>query len=565
MFRRAISVISATILLTTFLTTPATAGVNNYNCSGGTYQVDNVTKVLTGHTSCSGVLNINSFVTSIAANAFINNVSLTNVTIPGSVTTIGASAFQGTKLTSLTFNEGLVTIGSMAFKDVTTNVTPVAINFPDSLVTIEGNAFAGSRFKSYSIGSNVATIGDSAFFNNSATGATSIVFRGISKVTSINSYVFLGYQGSELTLPPLATSLGQRVFESSPNLDNLLIPESVTSIATIAFQTMPGLKFLVLPDRLTTMGLNAFNNTNNLKTIYYCGSASAIQNYTYPNSIAPECLRAAFFRANGGIGTMAPDTGTVTAALKANTFTRSGYVFAGWNTKPDGTGISYSDQDDYPFTTSENLYAQWALPDLTAPVFSAPTSRSMAENNTTVGPIVVNEASTISIVGGDDQAKLTLTRIRDTATTLSFINPPNFEAPTDIGSNNTYIVVLKAEDLSANEKLETFTVTVTNVVDSFSLLSTSITRELQKGVPTVISITVDAASYGTFFAQGKRMARCIKKTSNASRPYTINCTWTPTIMTGLSLSVRVTPKGGNSLSTTFDLGGVGVGYRTNKR
>jgi len=38
---------------------------------------------------------------------------------------------------------------------------------------------------------------------------------------------------------------------------------------------------------------------------------------------------------------------------------REGYAFTGWNTKPDGSGISYTPYEDYSLTQSVTLYAQW--------------------------------------------------------------------------------------------------------------------------------------------------------------------------------------------------------------
>lgn len=50
--------------------------------------------------------------------------------------------------------------------------------------------------------------------------------------------------------------------------------------------------------------------------------------------------------------------GSVT--LNANTFTREGYDFTGWNTKADGTGDSYTDgQQNVTFSQNTTLYAQW--------------------------------------------------------------------------------------------------------------------------------------------------------------------------------------------------------------
>lgn len=50
--------------------------------------------------------------------------------------------------------------------------------------------------------------------------------------------------------------------------------------------------------------------------------------------------------------------------LSANTFSRSGYTFTGWNTKADGSGISYADKDTVTNLSRQNygsitLYAQW--------------------------------------------------------------------------------------------------------------------------------------------------------------------------------------------------------------
>lgn len=83
------------------------------------------------------------------------------------------------------------------------------------------------------------------------------------------------------------------------------------------------------------------------------------------------------FDPNGGAGQMAKQTiKTFTdgvryggGALNKNTFTRDGYTFAGWNTKADGTGKTYSDGEKLYFVDTDRpdnrptfrptLYAQW--------------------------------------------------------------------------------------------------------------------------------------------------------------------------------------------------------------
>ncbi|MBO5769586.1 MAG: InlB B-repeat-containing protein, partial [Bacteroidales bacterium] len=69
------------------------------------------------------------------------------------------------------------------------------------------------------------------------------------------------------------------------------------------------------------------------------------------------------FDANGGSGTMAAQTfeAGVSQVLAANTFTRSGYTFIGWNTSPDGSGTSYTNKQIITLTQDLTLYAQWQV------------------------------------------------------------------------------------------------------------------------------------------------------------------------------------------------------------
>lgn len=72
-------------------------------------------------------------------------------------------------------------------------------------------------------------------------------------------------------------------------------------------------------------------------------------------------VREITFNANGGEGTMNAQQvteGDTSTTLTQNSFSKTGYTFAGWNTAEDGSGDSYTDQATAP-TTSTTLYAQW--------------------------------------------------------------------------------------------------------------------------------------------------------------------------------------------------------------
>lgn len=81
----------------------------------------------------------------------------------------------------------------------------------------------------------------------------------------------------------------------------------------------------------------------------------------YKNS-SPDYCRVSF-DANGGSGTMSDQMVKKNSAtsLKANTFTRSNYIFVGWNTKADGGGKSFKNGASVTFNTNTKLYAQWKI------------------------------------------------------------------------------------------------------------------------------------------------------------------------------------------------------------
>lgn len=70
------------------------------------------------------------------------------------------------------------------------------------------------------------------------------------------------------------------------------------------------------------------------------------------------------YSANGGTGTMSNQSMKYdqTANLTANAFTRTGYTFAGWNTKADGSGTSYADKasvKNLATSGTVTMYAKW--------------------------------------------------------------------------------------------------------------------------------------------------------------------------------------------------------------
>ncbi len=86
------------------------------------------------------------------------------------------------------------------------------------------------------------------------------------------------------------------------------------------------------------------------------------------NSAFAAAPKTVTFNANGGTGTIAPQTdnkpGTLTLNCTApNTcaITKVGFSFSGWNSAADGSGTAYADGASYSFAADLTLYAQWTL------------------------------------------------------------------------------------------------------------------------------------------------------------------------------------------------------------
>ncbi|WP_210240630.1 DUF5801 repeats-in-toxin domain-containing protein [Mesorhizobium sp. B2-1-4] len=110
-----------------------------------------------------------------------------------------------------------------------------------------------------------------------------------------------------------------------------------------------------------------------------------------------------------------------------------------------------------------------AAPVITAPNGGSDFTISVPENTTAVTDINATDANgdalTYSIVNtpGTDSSKFT---INPTTGVLAFVSAPNFEAPTDVGTNNSYIVNVQVSDGHGGTDTQQITVNVTNANDA---------------------------------------------------------------------------------------------------
>ena len=133
---------------------------NSSNWENGVLYIGN--HLIKAETSISGSYEIKSGTKTIAEHAFEDCSSLTQVTIPDSVTSIGNKAFSWCgSLTQVTIHDGVTSIGSYAFQSCT-SLTQVTI--PDGVTSIDDFAFSGcSSLTQVTIPDGVTSIGNYAF------------------------------------------------------------------------------------------------------------------------------------------------------------------------------------------------------------------------------------------------------------------------------------------------------------------------------------------------------------------------------------------------------------------
>ena len=213
-------------------------------------------------------------VTIIGDDAFLLCYSLSSITIPNSVTSIGDNAFNGSSLTSITIPNSVTSIGNWAFEDCS---SLESVTIGNSVTSIGERAFeACSSLTSITIPNSVTSIGSGAFqycsslssitIPNSVTSIGSSAFNGCSSLTApvYNAHCFAymptSFEGA-YTIPDGIKQIAGGAFSGCSSLSSITIPESVTSIGGAAFSNCSSLSSISIPNSVTSIGSGAFYNT----------------------------------------------------------------------------------------------------------------------------------------------------------------------------------------------------------------------------------------------------------------------------------------------------------------
>ncbi|HXC37038.1 MAG TPA: leucine-rich repeat protein [Candidatus Acidoferrales bacterium] len=210
-----------------FIAVAAVAILNLLQTASGQlgYLTNNGAITITGYTGTGPTVTIpamiNGFpVTAIGNAAFSGDVRVSSVSIPGTVTNIGASAFVASGLTAITIPNSVIGIGQQAFA-ACTSLTNISIN------------------------------------------AGNLVY------SSLNGVLFDRAQDTLIQYPDgLANT-------------NYAIPGGVTTVSSEAFYGASSIRSVTIPNSVANIGNEAFAFCANLSIVYFEGNAPGVGSYAF--------------------------------------------------------------------------------------------------------------------------------------------------------------------------------------------------------------------------------------------------------------------------------------------
>ncbi len=214
------------------------------------------------------------------------------------------------------------------------------INSGEEEVKLKANKFTWEGNNHVFVGWNTAEDGTGEFYDDEATISTKNLTDDITLYAQWKDgvIVYFDANGGEGDMPK-QTIIGEIPVTASLNKNTF---------------TREGYKFSGWNTEKDGSGASSYSDCDEIKLSTY------VTLYAQWTEETDDDIVITYY-ANGGTGTMDAQTvkkGTE-VTISANTFTREGYTFTGWNTVADGTGTAYADKAKVALTENITLYAQW--------------------------------------------------------------------------------------------------------------------------------------------------------------------------------------------------------------
>jgi len=202
------------------------------------------------------------------------NLKFSDDLLPSTLKVLGAYAFYECKeLTQIVIPDGITAIEDYTFQNCS---KLESVTLPGTLTSIGMSAFSGCAITDIAIPRKVSSIGQGAF---ASSGLTSVeIPEGI---TAIQNNTFNGCRDlSFVVLPSTLETIGQYAFQATAALQSITIPHGVQSIGQMAFY-QSGLVSVVLPETVVTIGASVFIQCASLQSVDIHAPAVSIGNTAF--------------------------------------------------------------------------------------------------------------------------------------------------------------------------------------------------------------------------------------------------------------------------------------------
>lgn len=232
--------------------------------------------------------------------AFAGCSGVSDISIPTTVTTIGADCFSGTKmLVNVDVNNGFFSSKDGILYDKAQSVLIHAPNDISGIFTVPptvtkisvGAFYQCAGLDGVVLDANLTNIGDNAFFEcanlagplsmpSTLTNIGASAFKGCPLLTGglifpetlsvIGTSAFAGCSGfdGKLSLPNSLSTLGGNAFDGCSGLiDTLSIPNKIATVESATFRGCAGFSTIIFPASVTAINGNAFNGNTGLTSI----------------------------------------------------------------------------------------------------------------------------------------------------------------------------------------------------------------------------------------------------------------------------------------------------------
>jgi hypothetical protein len=214
---------------------------------------------------------------------------VTDIVLPGSLTSIGLGAFSGcSTVEKIRIPDNVTTIGERAFYEC---LGLKSITIPAGVTSIGDEAFGGcSNLRKIDVASgnrNFSSKGGVLFDRNK----TMLIMYPIARngnyaipagVTSIAKGAFAGHKGlAGVSFPDGLTTIGESAFSHCSGLREITLPGSLAEIGDVAFEACTGLESLKIPGNVRTVGAMAFHGCFGLKSIMFDEGLTEIGSWAF--------------------------------------------------------------------------------------------------------------------------------------------------------------------------------------------------------------------------------------------------------------------------------------------